>query len=134
MDRRSFLKGAATTAAAALPFHAFLARAAAQGGPAHGIGYGPLGPVADATTGLPLLYLPDGFEYVSFGWTGDLMSTGTPTPSSHDGMATFRGVGSNVLLVRNHERGEGSPFGSISTTPEPPAARRPWSSTDAPAS
>lgn len=67
--------------------------------------YGPLAPVQDATTGLPLLMLPEGFRYVTFGWTGDLMSDGTPTPGAHDGMATFRGKRGRMLLIRNHEQG-----------------------------
>lgn len=69
--------------------------------------YGPLLPVLDGSTGLPLLALPEGFEYKSFGWTGDLMADGLPTPGSHDGMAvvkTARG-GAQSWLVRNHERG-----------------------------
>ena len=33
--------------------------------------YGALAPVADRTTGLPLLQLPAGFSYSSFAWTGD---------------------------------------------------------------
>jgi hypothetical protein len=28
--------------------------------------------VRDETTGLPLIELPEGFRYVSFGWTGDI--------------------------------------------------------------
>ena len=74
-----------------------------------GAGYGPLLPVRDQTTGLELLLLPQGFEYLSFGWTNDLMTDGTPTPGSHDGMAAFR-IGDVVHLVRNHERGAGIPF------------------------
>jgi secreted PhoX family phosphatase len=50
MDRRSFLKSAAATAAAAVPFTAFIARAEAKVKPL-GVGYGPIGPVADQTTG-----------------------------------------------------------------------------------
>ena len=49
--------------------------------------YGPLAPVADRATGLPLLQLPRGFSYRSFGWSGDLMSDGQPCPDRHDGMA-----------------------------------------------
>ena len=59
----------------------------------------------DATTGLPLLKLPDGFSYRSFGWTGDPMEGGAPTPDRHDGMAAFAGSSPNeVVLIRNHER------------------------------
>src|SRR5919198_933001 len=36
--------------------------------------YGPIAPVPDGTTGLPLLALPEGFEYRSYGWAGDAMA------------------------------------------------------------
>ena len=49
--------------------------------------YGPLAPVADQSTGLPLLQLPRGFSYRSFGWSGDRMDDGQPCPDRHDGMA-----------------------------------------------
>jgi len=111
MDRRSFLKTAAVGAAAAVPFTAFIERGQAHGRGRHrGVGYGPLAPVVDETTGLPLLLLPKGFSYVSFGWTGDLMTNGLPTPGSHDGMAAFGDRRHRVRLVRNHERGNGTPF------------------------
>ncbi len=72
----------------------------------HSPDYGPLAPVRDHTTGLPLLLLPRGFEYISYGWTGDKMDDGIPTPSLHDGMAAFRaGRRGRVHLVRNHEVG-----------------------------
>ena len=82
--------------------------------------YGPLAPVADRATGLPLLQLPAGFSYTSFGWSGDRMDDGQPCPDRHDGMAVMRnpglalGVGRNgrgngrgpeMVLIRNHERG-----------------------------
>lgn len=119
--RRFLLTGAAVGAGAALagPFGALGARtagAAAPGGsrgrgrPMSDGGYGPLHPTRDQTTGLELLALPRGFEYLTFGWTGDAMADGTPTPSLHDGMAAFR-RGDRVHLVRNHERGNGTPFG-----------------------
>jgi secreted PhoX family phosphatase len=78
--------------------------------------YGPLSPVADGTTGLPLLKLPEGFTYTSFGWTGDTMSDGTLTPDRHDGMAVVSGQGGasgECVLIRNHERavvGPGMPL------------------------
>ena len=104
MDRRSFLKGAAATAAAAVPLTAFMARLEAKSTP-QGVGYGPLIPTPDQTTGLNLLHLPEGFSYLSFSWTGDLMLNGALTPGSHDGMAAFNGGGHRVRLVRNHELG-----------------------------
>jgi secreted PhoX family phosphatase len=109
MDRRAFLKSAAASAAAAVPLTAFMSRAAAQVKP-EGVGYGPLAPTLDQTTGLPLLHLPEGFSYVSFGWTGDMMVNGSPTPGAHDGMAAYPGGGHRVRLVRNHEQGNGTPF------------------------
>ena len=153
MDRRVFLKSAATaTATAAIPFTAFVSRAGASNSRGRGplsATYGPLAPVADEATGLPLLMLPAGFTYVSCGWTGDPLANGTLTPGAHDGMAAFaarerhgwhrgdndrdgnaadvrsgdrqgdehrgrdddeRGRGQRVVLVRNHERGTGTPF------------------------
>jgi secreted PhoX family phosphatase len=61
----------------------------------------------DETTGLPLLLLPADFKYLSFGWTGDMMSDGIPTPADHDGMAAFAAGHGRVRLVRNHEVGDG---------------------------
>jgi secreted PhoX family phosphatase len=57
---------------------------------------------------LPLLSLPRGFRYTSFGWTGDLMTDGSPTPARHDGMAIVQTTGParrEVVLIRNHENG-----------------------------
>ena len=83
--------------------------------------YGPIAPVLDGSTGLPLLALPEGFEYRSYGWSGDTMADGRPTPDSHDGMGVLRvanggsessnarGLDRQELsasaIVRNHERG-----------------------------
>lgn len=85
--------------------------------------YGTLAPVADRATGLPLLQLPRGFSYTSFGWSGDPMDNGEPCPDRHDGMAMMarpgpgargpaagRGRGPEMVLVRNHERGLGAPI------------------------
>ncbi len=123
LNRRRLLGGAvaaATAGAIASPFSAAAARLAPSattsrvapakrpGGQAHG-GYGPLAPVRDQATGLELLSLPAGFEYISYGWTGDPMDDGVPTPGSHDGMAAFWFRGRSHI-VRNHERGNGTPF------------------------
>ena len=116
LNRRGFLRGALATGAGAAfagPFAALAARTAGAapgngngGGRPSGLGYGPLRPVPDTTTGLELLLLPRGFEYMSFGWRDESMSDGIPTPSAHDGMAAFR-RGDRVHLVRNHERDSG---------------------------
>jgi secreted PhoX family phosphatase len=125
LSRRSFLQGAlgtGTGVALAGPFAALGARAAAGApSPTPGGGYGPLAPVKDQTTGLELLLLPKGFEYQSFGWTNDVMSDGARTPSAHDGMAAFRD-GDVVRLVRNHERGNGTPFAPSGATYDPLAS------------
>jgi hypothetical protein len=118
LDRRSFLRRGAGAAAGLAIAHRLdlvglrTASAAPEGGAASrrraqasGSGYGPLYPTRDHTTGLELLMLPRGFEYLSYGWTGDPMDDGTPTPSNHDGMAAFRSTDGNVRLVRNHELG-----------------------------
>ncbi|MHA7870853.1 MAG: alkaline phosphatase PhoX [Hyphococcus sp.] len=80
--------------------------------------YGAIAPKPDLSTGLPLLQLPEGFSYRSFGWTGDLMNNGQPTPPRHDGMAVVEERGPLTMLIRNHENGvandlEGNPFGLI---------------------
>jgi uncharacterized protein len=122
MHRRSFLKSAAA-ATAAVPLAAFIERTMAaqshQGGLRRGqtAGYGPLFPTHDATTGLPLLLLPEGFKYVSFGWTGDALENGQPTPGAHDGMATFPAGNGRTRLVRNHEVGRGTPFSAARYDP-----------------
>lgn len=113
MHRRSFLKNAAAAAAAAsVPLSAFTARLEAKKPKSEGAGYGPLVPAADETTGLSLLALPEGFRYRSLGWTGDPMTNGAPTPGAHDGMAAMHWRGHRIRLVRNHERGLGTPFTS----------------------
>jgi uncharacterized protein len=127
MNRRSFLKGAGTLAGAAVvPLSALVARAqepSHQGGirRGHTQGYGPLFPTLDRTTGLPLIALPEGFKYLTFGWTGDPLSNGLPTPSSHDGMAAFPAGNGLTRLVRNHERGVGTPFAPAEATYDPAA-------------
>jgi hypothetical protein len=70
--------------------------------------------VADHNTGLALLQLPAGFEYWSFGWTGDPLNDGNTTPAMHDGMAVvFQNAGGRrCTLVRNHEVAAGPAFAS----------------------
>ena len=128
MHRRSFLKGAGTLAgaAAAIPLSALSARAqepSHNGGirRGHTAGYGPLFPTPDQTTGLSLIALPEGFKYLTFGWTGDLLTNGMPTPGAHDGMAAFPAGKGLVRLVRNHERGAGAPFSPAEAVYDPVA-------------
>ena len=77
----------------------------------HG-GYGPLKPVRDLNTGLPLLRLPEGFRYTTFGWAGEALAGDIACPGKHDGMGVVRADGDVVTLVRNHEIG-GETHGSF---------------------
>jgi secreted PhoX family phosphatase len=132
LSRRSFLL--TTGAAFATPLAALRARLEAGAAAPAELGYGPLRPVADATTGMPLLELPEGFRYMTFGWTGDPMDDGRRTPPLHDGMAAFAGDNGRVVLVRNHEIGPGVAFdaptydskagGGTTTTVFDPAAEK----------
>jgi secreted PhoX family phosphatase len=113
LDRRTFLRQSvlAGSLAFARPLEAFWARLdAGDRGVWHGLDYGPLVPTKDENTGLPLLELPEGFRYLSFGWTGDPLEGGRPTPGAHDGMAAFPGPDGRVLLIRNHEEATGPAF------------------------
>lgn len=102
LERRSFLKltafslGCGTLGAS---FERLLA--GEQKGKCEG--YGPVAPVKDQTTGLPLLSLPNGFNYISYGWVGDEMADGTVTPDEHDGMGVIAEANGLVTLCRNHE-------------------------------
>jgi secreted PhoX family phosphatase len=74
--------------------------------------YGPVSPKPDETTGLNLLQLPDGFRYMSYSWTGDVMADEAFVPPLHDGMAVvdMQGSSGRAVLVRNHEAGGGAPY------------------------
>ena len=103
--RREFLLRAALAGSAAVtvPLEALWRPTAAGRLAPDDQGYGPLHPVNDETTGLPLLQLPEGFRYRSFSWTGDPLDSGARTPGAHDGMAAFAGANGTVVLIRNHE-------------------------------
>lgn len=67
--------------------------------------YGPIKPTRDLTTGLPLLKLPAGFSYMTYGWTGQVMSDGRKTPGAHDGTGVIADNNGILTLCRNHELG-----------------------------
>ena len=121
-DRRQFLK-LGSVAVASIPLHALAACSSvstysSSSAPVQRAAhpqYGPLVPIADDATGLPLLWLPEGFRYRSFGWTGDLLNDGTPTPPLHDGMAALDAGNGRVRLIRNHELRTGRSFSPDST-------------------
>jgi secreted PhoX family phosphatase len=107
IDRRHFLKTGAT-GAASIAFAALTVRKAGAAELPYTDDYGPVAPVNDLTTGLPLISLPAGFTYRSFGWLGQPMSDGKATPGAHDGMDVVAAKGNQIVLVRNHELGSGS--------------------------
>jgi len=135
-SRRQVLKGSAAAMAVGAigSLGALYTRQALAGGDPTRLApipsrYGPLAPVADRSTGLPLLQLPRGFSYRSFGWSNDVMSDGQPCPDRHDGMAVVavrkpgrgrfdrdhRGHGHELVLIRNHERGGATPISAPGT-------------------
>jgi len=113
LSRRNLIRGAAgllglsvmTAGTTGMVFNAILSRKARAYMP----NFGALNPKADEATGLALLRLPDGFRYISYGWRGDPMNDGIPTPGSHDGMGVVAQEGQNIVLVRNHEQREYAP-------------------------
>lgn len=73
---------------------------------------GPLRPVADLTTGLDLLSLPEGFRYRTMGWAGETLGDGYPCPRLADGMGVVSERDGLLTLVRNHElKGSSGPIG-----------------------
>ena len=100
-DRRNFLRQAAVGAGAlwVSSLQDFAVRKAFGAPYVGGSPYGPISPVLDETTGLPLLQLPQGFRYMSYGMTGDIMSDGVATPSLHDGMSVVKDIGRGSLLT-----------------------------------
>ena len=125
MDRRTLLRASVAGTGGALvsgsPFAALVARQARAQLVQNGLQqepapspYGRLYPTRDMTTGLQLLYLPAGFVYSSYGWTGDRMTNGQPTPRAHDGMGIVKVSqerDGTIALVRNHEiNGIEAPF------------------------
>lgn len=69
----------------------------------------------DQITGLPLLQLPKGFTYQTFGWSGDLMIDGKPTPTNHDGMAVVTCIfqAQNKIAGNNFDNVTVSPSGGV---------------------
>ena len=114
LSRRGFLAGSASLVATLAALQARRSVAGTRASRFVPGPYGPLRPTPDLETGLPLIYLPEGFEYRSYSWSGDPMTDGTPAPDAHDGMGVVAARGSGddleVTLVRNHERGFASPI------------------------
>ena len=109
-DRRSFLKHG-LVAAGGLGLGAYAWSRLARLGPAPEFheAFGPLQPVNDQTSGLPILKLPEGFRYHSFAWAGETLGDGYSSPMYADGMGVVSDQNGIVILVRNHEIGAASP-------------------------
>ena len=124
-SRRSFLQSTSALLGAAAftaPFESFAARLRAAEKARHATDFGKLAPVKDKTTGLPLIQLPDGFEYLTFGWEKEKLTDGGIMPSMHDGMAIIAHDENTVTLCRNHEvDGSGKAFGNPDIAYDPHA-------------
>lgn len=104
------------------PLEALARRLHAQDPAWSGPGYGDPQPTPDETTGLPLIKLPPGFRYRTFGWTGDVMSDGVATPPLHDGMAVIDEQYGRIVLCRNHEvKTDAGSFGPEALSYDPAA-------------
>jgi len=116
-SRRDFLKsGLLAAGSAGLGLGLFGKLRNRRGPPAPHPLYGPLYPVPDQSTGLPLLLLPQGFRYHTFGWNGEVMNDGFRSPERCDGMGVVAHEGQRLTLVRNHEiRGSSGPIGDPGT-------------------
>ena len=74
--------------------------------------FGPLRPAVDETSGLPILFLPEGFRYRTISWAGETLSDGYACPGSFDGMGIVAETDAQVRLIRNHEtRGSSGAIG-----------------------
>ena len=114
VSRRKFITASASLVAVIGALHARRTTAVSRASRSVEGPYGPLRPVADLETGLPLIRLPEGFEYRTYSWAGDPMTNGEPTPDAHDGMGVIaaqgRGEARQITLVRNHERAIANPI------------------------
>jgi len=112
-DRRGFLKHGLVAAGGLGLGLAAWSQFARQGSPPgthHALG--PLLPVNDQTSGLPILKLPKGYRYHSFAWAGETLGDGYTSPGSCDGMGVVNDTDGVVTLIRNHEfRGSSGPIG-----------------------
>jgi secreted PhoX family phosphatase len=108
VSRRALLRGSGRLAGLGLVASSGVAFASLVGKSAGAVcvspDYGSFEVTPDEATGLPLLKLPKGFRYKSYGWSGDPLVDGTPTPRRHDGMGVVMANERYVVLVRNHEQ------------------------------
>jgi secreted PhoX family phosphatase len=112
-SRRQFIKaGLAGAGAISIGLFAWTRNQALRQGRGIAESMGPVRAVADETTGLPLLLLPEGFRYRTFSWAGSELHDGHRVPGAADGMGVVKQEGSRITLVRNHElQGAAGPMG-----------------------
>ncbi|AGA78804.1 alkaline phosphatase PhoX [Echinicola vietnamensis] len=96
--RRSFLKKSGIATVGFMGLYQFVQPNAFAGAAHAKAGYGALLPDPAG-----ILNLPKGFSYKVISKIGQKMSDGLLTPGNPDGMGTFKGENSRVLIVRNHE-------------------------------
>ena len=121
-SRRRFLSAAVTTTAAFGSSSALFALLSGCGQTSTGSGTKPgslaytatpagtnswaLTETIDASTGKPLLKLPPGFRYFSFGWQGEALQDGSTMPSSADGMGLVHyGAGQSATHPQSRNLG-----------------------------
>jgi len=116
-SRRDFIAaGLLGAGAVSLGLLALSRRSGTEKQPAIRDAMGPLRPVADENTGLPLLLLPDGFRYRTISWAGSRLGDGHIVPGKADGMGMVSDHDGVVTLVRNHElRGSSGAIGDAAT-------------------
>lgn len=113
-SRRRWLRHGARLAAAAglgIPLTSLLGACQSRSRPLATSAALRLVPTRDATTGLNLLNLPEGFRYFSFAWEGEALASGGRCPGAADGMGIVRAEGERITLIRNQElAGATGPF------------------------
>ena len=103
-DRRGFLKhGLVAAGGLGLGWYAWSKLLRQGSAPGFHPALGPLRPVNDRTSGLPILKLPEGFHYQSIAWAGDTLGDGYASPGACDGMGVVGDEDGIVTLIRNHE-------------------------------
>jgi hypothetical protein len=121
-DRRAFLKhGLVAAGGLVLGLAAWSQLQKTGTSLSHHKSLGPLIPTQDQSTGLPILNLPNGFEYHSFAWAGETLADGYRSPRACDGMGIVADSNGVVTMIRNHEL-----RGSMGATGDPSMA---WDNT-----
>src|SRR3546814_14117784 len=98
-SRRNFIKHSGMVSVGFLGLHHFAFSSPTQH--AANEAYDRYGPLLTDPKGI--LNLPKGFSYKIISRRGEKMDDGFLSPGRNDAMATFRGNGDEVIIIRNHE-------------------------------